>query len=289
MRYFILTTLVVVSFVIHFIVGTNKYDAKQDFQNLQASNIVKTAENITLLAKVSTAKQHPKFIEIFGIIDQNTITVTASMPSIVKSIVKEGTVLKKGETAVHFINGVIKPIPFDGTVLDTFVKSGDDVKSGDKLFIAVPSKTENTKVGLEVPLSYVKSIKVGVPVNIIHLNHTFHGNIIYVGKSSMEGIVKALVSMPFAPIPHNAVVRVQVQESLHQAHFVPKTAVMLGNQKTTVVKVILEDGTIQEKPVEVIHEDDDNFYITGLNKNTTIITVNPHYAINGKTYNYTTT
>lgn len=286
-KYIIFTVVLIILGTVYFIYGTKKYDGKKDFEQTKNSNIVKTNEDLTFLIKKSKAQKHSKTIEMFGNVDQDATTVYAPMPSVVQSVVKEGTVLTKNSSVLTFVNGVSKPMPFNGIVLDMFVKKGDDIKAGDKLFIAIPSDKRDTKINIDVPIAYASHVFENEPVIIIYNDEKYSGKISYVGMSSNNGIIKAVAKADSSSIPHNAVVKVNVEVANYETHFVPKTAVIIFENKTSI-KVIKDDNSVQEKIVEIIDENQDGFYISNLNDEERIILRNPYYATNGKKYNYTT-
>lgn len=287
-KYLIISGIIIAVGAIYFTIGTKKSNPQEDFNAQKQLSVVKTGENITLLVKDSTSQETPKIIELFGEIDQNAITVTASMPSIVKSIKNEGSNLKKGSPVVKFINDVFIPIPFDGKISNTFVKSGQNVNMGEALFIAIPTNSKSTNVNLEMPIAYLPSISKGMKVSISHEDKIFNGNIEYISQYSKQesGWTKVVVSTPRNEITHNAVVKVSIELSTHFAHFVPKTAIFLQNGET-FVKTLNDGNAVESNRVEIIQETQDGFYIGGLYDSIRIITKNPSYASDGKTYEFT--
>ena len=287
-KYLIISGIIIAVGAIYFTIGTKKSNPQEDFKTQKQLSVVKTGENIVLLVKDSTSQETPKIIELFGEIDQNAITVTASMPSIVKSIKNEGVNLKKGSPVVKFINDVFIPIPFDGKISNTFVKSGQNVNMGEALFIAIPTNSKSTSVNLEMPIAYLPSISKGMKVSVSYNEKTFIGNIEYISQYSKQesGWTKVVVSMPRNEIAHNAVVKVSIELSTHFAHFIPKTAIFLQNAET-FVKTLNDGNAVESRKIEVIQETQDGFYIAGLEDSIRIITKNPSYASDGKTYEFT--
>lgn len=291
-KYLIISGIIITIGAIYFSIGTRKSDPAKDFNTQKQLAIVKTGENITLLVKNSVSQETPKVVELFGEIDQNAITVTASMPSVVKSIKNEGVNLKKGTPVVQFINDVFIPIPFDGKISNTFVKAGQNVSIGDPLFIAIPTSIKTTNINLEMPIAYLPLISKGMKVSISHNEKKFFGNIEYISQYSKQesGWTKVVVSTPRNEIAHNAVVKVNIELSTHFTHFVPKTAIFLqsnGVNGQTFVKVINEQNLVESRQVEVIQETQEGFYIGGLEDSIRIITKNPSYASEGRAYEFT--
>jgi len=287
-KYLIISGIIITVGSVYFSIGTKKSDPAKDFNTQKQLSVVKTGENINLLVKNSVSQETPKVVELFGEIDQNAITVTASMPSVVKSIKNEGVYIKKGTPVVQFINDVFIPIPFDGKISNTFVKAGQNVSIGDPLFIAIPTSIKTTNVNLEMPIAYLPSISKGMKVAISHNEKNFFGNIEYISQYSKQesGWAKVVVSMPRNEIAHNAVVKVNIELSTHFAHFIPKTAIFLQNAET-FVKIINDENLVESKKVDVIKETQEGFYIAGLEDSIRIITKNPSYASDGKTYEFT--
>ena len=211
-KYLIISGIIIAVGTIYFTIGTKKSNPAKDFNTQKQLSVVKTGENITLLVKNSVSQETPKVVELFGEIDQNAITVTASMPSVVKSIKNEGVNLKKGTPVVQFINDVFIPIPFDGKISNTFLKSGQNVNVGEALFIAIPTGNKSTNVNLEMPIAYLPSISKGMKVGISHNEKTFIGNIEYISQYSKQesGWTKVVVSTPRNEIAHNAIVKVNI-------------------------------------------------------------------------------
>ncbi len=287
-KYLIISGVIVAIGAIYFSIGTKNYDAQKDFEAQKQSAVIKTGEKITLLVKNSTSQEMPKVVELFGEIDQHAITVTASMPSIVKSIRNEGDRLQKNQPVVRFINDVTTPIPFDGKISNTFVKSGQNVNIGDPLFIAIPISAKTTDVNIEMPIAYIPSISKGMNVQVSHENETFLGTIQYISQYSKQesGWAKVTVSTPRNSLAHNTVVKVNIELSTHFTHFVPKTAIFLKDGKT-FVKILSDQNLVESTSVEVIQETQDGFFIAGLPDSSRIITNNPSYANDGKTYEFT--
>ncbi len=287
-KYLIISGIIITVGAIYFSIGTKKSDPAKDFNTQKQLSVVKTGENITLLVKNSVSQETPKVVELFGEIDQSAITVTASMSSVVKSIKNEGVNIKKGTPVVQFINDVFIPIPFDGKISNTSVKAGQNVSIGDPLFIAIPTGNKTTNINLEMPIAYLPSISKGMKVGISHNEKTFFGNIEYISQYSKQesGWAKVVVSMPRNEIAHNAVAKVSIELSTHFAHFIPKTAIFLQNAET-FVKIINDENLVESKKVDVIQETQEGFYIAGLEDSIRIITKNPSYASDGKTYELT--
>lgn len=283
----VLTLAIFAVFALYFTVKTLNYDADADFQRLKSLQKALTSQKMAFMVRNSTAQNKAKRVSLFGKIDHNAITLTSSISSVVKSVAKEGVQLKKGDSVISFINGVSRPMPFNGMLLDTFIKKGDDVKIGDKLFIAIPKKIKNMSVNLEVPVSYSGQIKHGSPAIIQYKNKEIKGNIIYISNSSEDnlGVLKAVASTPFQPIPHNTVVKVFIETSQHKVHFVPKTALIIKENKV-LVKIVKEDGTVDEAEVEIIEENSQGFFIDGLENKAKIIIRTPFYTKKGKKYQY---
>ena len=287
-KYLIISGIIITVGAIYFSIGTKRNNPSKDFNTQKQLSVVKTGENITLLVKNSVSQETPKVVELFGEIDQNAITVTASMPSVVKSIKNEGSTLKKGTPVIQFINDVFIPIPFNGKISNTFVKSGQNVNTGEALFIAIPTENKSTNINLEMPIAYLPSISKGMKVSISHNNKTFFGNITYISQYSKQesGWAKVVVSTPHNEIPHNTITKVNIELSTHFTHFIPKTAIFLQNGET-FAKVINDYELVESKKIEVIQETQEGFYIAGLADSIRIITKNPSYASDGKTYKLT--
>ncbi len=287
-KYLIISCVIVAIGAIYFTFGTKNHDPKKDFEAQKKSSSVKTGENITLLVQNSTSTETPKVVEIFGEVDQNAITVTAAMPSVVKLIKNEGVKLKQGTPVVQFINDVFIPIPFDGKISNTFVKSGENVTVGQALFIAIPTSAKSTKVIIEMPIAYLPSIEQGMNVKVSHNERIFSGKIEYISQYSTQesGWTKVVVEMPRTEIAHNTIVKVFIELSTHYAHFVPKTAVFLQNSET-FVKILNINNLVEGIKVEIIQETADGFYISGLEDSVRIIIKNPSYASEGKQYKFT--
>jgi biotin carboxyl carrier protein len=287
-KYLIISGIIVSIGAIYFSIGTKNHDAQKDFNTQKQASVIKTGEKITLLVKNSASQETPKVVELFGEIDQHAITVTASMPSIVKSIRNEGDRLEKNQPVVRFINDVTTPIPFDGKISNTFVKSGQNVNVGEPLFIAIPTKGNTTDINIEMPIAYIPSISKGMNVQISHNEKTFHGTIQYISQYSQQesGWTKVVVTAPRNELAHNTVVKVNIELSTHFTHFVPKTAIFLKDGKT-FVKILNDQSLVESIAAEVIQETQDGFFIAGLPNSARIIIKNPSYASDGKTYQFT--
>ncbi|MFT4967433.1 MAG: biotin carboxyl carrier protein [Candidatus Deianiraeaceae bacterium] len=285
-KYIILTALIIFIVGVYFAFGTTTHSPEKDFQQEQASNIISNTQKIKLRVKNSTANLHPETIQVFGKIDQNAITVRSSISSTIKYIKQEGRKLKKGTSVVTFINGVSLPMPFKGTLLNTFAKEGENINSGDKLFIALPSKSHSINIDLDIPIIYTSRIKNGMEVQIDFQSKSYKGEIIFMSKSINEavGIVKATATMPYKSLPHNTTVKTKIVLQQHLSHYIPKTALILQSNHPSVK--IITNNVVEEKAISIIDENTNGFYITGLNDKEIIITRNPAYAKNGNSYEY---
>jgi len=287
-KYALGTLVVIICGILYFTIGTTTHDAEKEFADFKQKNIAKIGNNITLLVQNSKAELTPKIIQVFGEVDQGAVLVTSPISSAVQSVQNEGVKLNKGNSVVRFVNGVTIPIPFNGTVLNIFVKDGENINAGSNLFIALPSVHQKTEVNLDLPIAYVNEITKNMNVKILYNSREFSGKVDHISRfsSKQSGFVKVVVVLKTVETPHNAVVKALIEISKHYTHFVPKTALILKDGQTAV-KVLDAKNLVQTKTVEVISENSKGFYISGLEKEERIIIRNPFYATDGKKYNFT--
>lgn len=274
---------------LYFVFGTAKYNPEKEISNIKQHNIAKTGENLTLVVKDSKVENTQKTIDVFGEVDQNAILVKSSMASTITSVQNEGIYLHKGQPVVNLLNGVTIPMPVDGTLLNIFVNKGENISTGTDLFIAMPTTNQKTKINLELPIAYTNIVKRNMPVSILYENQKYFGNIQYISRYSSQnsGSVQVTVEGKYMNIPHNAVVKCSIMISEHKAHAVPKSAIFLFNEKTSV-KIIESDGLVKTINVDVVSEKEDKFYLGGLPENIKIVIRNPLYAKDGEKYEFVT-
>lgn len=286
-KYIIVSSAIILLGATYFFIGTKNHNPKQEFANKKQNSLIKTGDNLSLILKNSVSQETPKVVEIFGEIDQNAITVTASMPSVVKSIQSEGSNLKKNQPVVRFINDLTVPMPFNGKIANTFVKNGETISTGQQLFVAIPT-SKFSKINIEMPIAYISSLEKGMSVEIEYNSNKYTGRILHISPYSKQesGWTKVVVEMPYANIPHNAIAKVVIELSRHFAHFIPKTAIFLQDG-LTFVKILNDSNKVTSSKVEIIQETQDGFYVAGLEDSARIVVKNPAYAINDMEYQFT--
>lgn len=277
---------------VFFFIGTLLHNPQKEFAEEQSSNIAKTGQDIVLEVADVMPEEVAKTIDIFGEVDQEAVIINAAMASTVATVRENGVQLKRGGPVISLINGVSIPMPFDGTVSEVFVERGQNVSMGEKLFVAVPSNSKKTKVKLDLPIANTSLVRQGMPVTVLHNDEKFTGTVSGISTYSNKesGSVKVTVNMEKNTIPHNTVVQVMIEISKHKGYFVPKTAVILDADVSSV-KIINPNNLVETIPVEVIKENDEGFYIVSpaLSENAKIISVNPSYAVDGKQYEISST
>ncbi len=287
-KYALATLFVIICGAVYFTIGTKTHDAEKEFADFKQQNIAKTGNNITLLVQNSKAELTPKIIQVFGEVDQGAVLVTSPLSSTIQSVQNEGIKLNKGSSVVKFVNGVTIPMPFNGTVLNTFIKDGENINAGRDLFIALPSVHQKTEVNLDLPIAYVNEITKNMNVKILHNSHEFFGKVDHISRfsSKQSGFVEVVVALKAIETPHNAIVKALIEISNHYTHFVPKTALILKDGQTAV-KVLDSKNLVHTKVIEIISENTKGFFISGLEQEERIIIRNPFYATDGKQYNFT--
>jgi biotin carboxyl carrier protein len=284
----IISVGILVVLAIFFGIGTALYNPQKEFDKKQAGNIAKTG-NLVLAVVQAMPNEVAKTIDVIGEVDQDAVVVNANFASTVVSVHNEGKTLKRGQNVIGFLNGVTMPIPFGGVVSEIFVDIGQNVVAGDKLFVAVPTSSRKTYVKIDLPMVNATVVRNGMPVKIAYNDEMLDGVISNVSIYSKyeSGSVKTTVEMEKNSIPHNSVVDVMIEISKHQAFFVPKTAIFLHNDVSSV-KIINSQNKVETINIEIIKEIDDGFYISSETfvDNIKVVSVNPMYAEDGVEYKF---
>jgi len=190
--------------------------------------------------------------------------------------------VKRAELNVEFLNITA---PFDGIIESRQVELGDYV---------MPGSSCATLVELD-PLK-VTSMANENEINKIHLSSMASADILGVGvleadinylsrqaDSRTRGYrLESRVGNPGSAIRGGLTARLTIFSDGVPAHYIPASATLLDDRGQIAVRVLTERNTVQSVNVVVLGEERDGLWVSGLPRESVLVTVGQNYVIDGE-------
>ncbi len=187
------------------------------------------------------------------------------------------------KTAKYEIEKTISNAPEDGYLDSIYVEQGD-----------FASNVQSNKIATFLVLNPVQAI-VYVPEKNIHdAQAAKDATVIFADKVELVGSIKFLskaadentrtykleITIPNDEykILSGQTVRVKIPLMDVEAHHVPRSSVVLDMKGDVAIKTVSVEGKVKSHTVELVDEDEDGFWLTGLPESVKIITLGHQYV-----------
>ena len=254
---------------------------------------LETISSVTVLN--STALEKAKKIKVSGTTEADKLIKIRAEASgtVVSRPVKQGQFVKKDQLICQLYNAgrtsypKVKA-PFDG-YLETFsVKEGDYLNTG--AVCATIIDPDPMRLIGEVSEKEINFVKVGAKaVAELISGKKVEGVVSFVSTSANKGTrtfrVEIDVKNSDRSIRDGVSAQIAIEGDTILAHKISPSILMLGEAGELGIRTVNEDDQVEFKKIEILEDSMEGIWITGLPKNTRIITVGQEYVFQGQTVN----
>ena len=254
---------------------------------------LETISSVTVLN--STAAEKAKKIKVSGTTEADKLIKIRAEASgtVVSRPVKQGQFVKKDQLICQLYNAgrtsypKVKA-PFDG-YLETFsVKEGDYLNTG--AVCATIIDPDPMRLIGEVSEKEINFVKVGAKaVAELISGKKVEGVVSFVSTSANKGTrtfrVEIDVENSDRSIRDGVSAQIAIEGDTILAHKISPSILMLGEAGELGIRTVNEDDLVEFKKIEILEDSMEGIWITGLPKNTRIITVGQEYVFQGQTVN----
>jgi len=260
---------------------------------VKAKTQLETISSVTVLN--SSALEKAKQIKVSGTTEADKLIKIRAEASgtVVSRPVKQGQFVKKDQLICQLYNAgrtsypKVKA-PFDG-YLETFsVKEGDYLNTG--AVCATIIDPDPMRLIGEVSEKEINFVKVGAKaVAELISGKKVEGVVSFVSTSANKGTrtfrVEIDVKNSDRSIRDGVSAQIAIQGDTILAHKISPSILMLGEAGELGIRTVNEDDQVEFKKIEILEDSMEGIWITGLPKNTRIITVGQEYVFQGQTVN----
>ena len=254
---------------------------------------LETISSVTVLN--STAAEKAKKIKVSGTTEADKLIKIRAEASgtVVSRPVKQGQFVKKDQLICQLYNAgrtsypKVKA-PFDG-YLETFsVKEGDYLNTG--AVCATIIDPDPMRLIGEISEKEINFVKVGAKaVAELISGKKVEGVVSFVSTSANKGTrtfrVEIDVKNSDRSIRDGVSAQIAIEGDTILAHKISPSILMLGEAGELGIRTVNEDDQVEFKKIEILEDSMEGIWITGLPKNTRIITVGQEYVFQGQTVN----
>ena len=254
---------------------------------------LETISSVTVLN--STAVEKAKKIKVSGTTEADKLIKIRAEASgtVVSRPVKQGQFVKKDQLICQLYNAgrtsypKVKA-PFDG-YLETFsVKEGDYLNTG--AVCATIIDPDPMRLIGEISEKEINFVKVGAKaVAELISGKKVEGVVSFVSTSANKGTrtfrVEIDVKNSDRSIRDGVSAQIAIEGDTILAHKISPSILMLGEAGELGIRTVNEDDQVEFKKIEILEDSMEGIWITGLPKNTRIITVGQEYVFQGQTVN----
>ena len=254
---------------------------------------LETISSVTVLN--STASEKAKKIKVSGTTEADKLIKIRAEASgtVVSRPVKQGQFVKKDQLICQLYNAgrtsypKVKA-PFDG-YLETFsVKEGDYLNTG--AVCATIIDPDPMRLIGEVSEKEINFVKVGAKAEAELISgKKVEGVVSFVSTSANKGTrtfrVEIDVKNPDRSIRDGVSAQIAIKGDTILAHKISPSILMLGEAGELGIRTVNEDDQVEFKKIDILEDSMEGIWITGLPKNTRIITVGQEYVFQGQTVN----
>ena len=260
---------------------------------VKAKTQLETISSVTVLN--SNALEKAKQIKVSGTTEADKLIKIRAEASgtVVSRPVKQGQFVKKDQLICQLYNAgrtsypKVKA-PFDG-YLETFsVKEGDYLNTG--AVCATIIDPDPMRLIGEVSEKEINFVKVGAKaVAELISGKKVEGVVSFVSTSANKGTrtfrVEIDVENSDRSIRDGVSAQIAIEGDTILAHKISPSILMLGEAGELGIRTVNEDDQVEFKKIEILEDSMEGIWITGLPKNTRIITVGQEYVFQGQTVN----
>ena len=260
---------------------------------VKAKTQLETISSVTVLN--SNALEKAKQIKVSGTTEADKLIKIRAEASgtVVSRPVKQGQFVKKDQLICQLYNAgrtsypKVKA-PFDG-YLETFsVKEGDYLNTG--AVCATIIDPDPMRLIGEISEKEINFVKVGAKaVAELISGKKVEGVVSFVSTSANKGTrtfrVEIDVKNSDRSIRDGVSAQIAIEGDTILAHKISPSILMLGEAGELGIRTVNEDDQVEFKKIEILEDSMEGIWITGLPKNTRIITVGQEYVFQGQTVN----
>ena len=266
--------------------------ADEEFE-VKAKTQLETISSVTVLN--SSALEKAKKIKVSGTTEADKLIKIRAEASgtVVSRPVKQGQFVKKDQLICQLYNAgrtsypKVKA-PFDG-YLETFsVKEGDYLNTG--AVCATIIDPDPMRLIGEISEKEINFVKVGAKaVAELISGKKVEGVVSFVSTSANKGTrtfrVEIDVKNSDRSIRDGVSAQIAIEGDTILAHKISPSILMLGEAGELGIRTVNEDDQVEFKKIEILEDSMEGIWITGLPKNTRIITIGQEYVFQGQTVN----
>ena len=266
--------------------------ADEEFE-VKAKTQLETISSVTVLN--SNALEKAKQIKVSGTTEADKLIKIRAEASgtVVSRPVKQGQFVKKDQLICQLYNAgrtsypKVKA-PFDG-YLETFsVKEGDYLNTG--AVCATIIDPDPMRLIGEVSEKEINFVKVGAKAEAELISgKKVEGVVSFVSTSANKGTrtfrVEIDVKNSDRSIRDGVSAQIAIEGDTILAHKISPSILMLGEAGELGIRTVNEDDQVEFKKIEILEDSMEGIWITGLPKNTRIITIGQEYVFQGQTVN----
>ena len=254
---------------------------------------LETISSVTVLN--STAAEKAKKIKVSGTTEADKLIKIRAEASgtVVSRPVQQGQFVKKDQLICQLYNASRSSYPkvkapFDG-YLETFsVKEGDYLNTG--AVCATIIDPDPMRLIGEVSEKEINFVKVGAKaVAELISGKKVEGVVSFVSTSANKGTrtfrVEIDVKNSDRSIRDGVSAQIAIKGDTILAHKISPSILMLGEAGELGIRTVNEDDQVEFKKIDILEDSMEGIWITGLPKNTRIITVGQEYVFQGQTVN----
>ncbi len=254
---------------------------------------LETISSVTVLN--SSASEKAKKIKVSGTTEADKLIKIRAEASgtVVSRPVKQGQFVKKDQLICQLYNAGRTSYPkvnapFDG-YLETFsVKEGDYLNTG--AVCATIIDPDPMRLIGEVSEKEINFVKVGAKaVAELISGKKVEGVVSFVSTSANKGTrtfrVEIDVKNSDRSIRDGVSAQIEIEGDTILAHKISPSILMLGEAGELGIRTVNEDDQVEFKKIEILEDSMEGIWVTGLHKNTRIITIGQEYVFQGQTVN----
>ena len=254
---------------------------------------LETISSVTVLN--STAAEKAKKIKVSGTTEADKLIKIRAEASgtVVSRPVKQGQFVKKDQLICQLYNAGRTSYPkvnapFDG-YLETFsVKEGDYLNTG--AVCATIIDPDPMRLIGEVSEKEINFVKVGAKAEAELISgKKVEGVVSFVSTSANKGTrtfrVEIDVKNSDRSIRDGVSAQIAIEGDTILAHKISPSILMLGEAGELGIRTVNEDDQVEFKEIDILEDSMEGIWITGLPKNTRIITIGQEYVFQGQTVN----
>ena len=254
---------------------------------------LETISSVTVLN--STAAEKAKKIKVSGTTEADKLIKIRAEASgtVVSRPVQQGQFVKKDQLICQLYNASRSSYPkvkapFDG-YLETFsVKEGDYLNTG--AVCATIIDPDPMRLIGEVSEKEINFVKVGAKAEAELISgKKVEGVVSFVSTSANKGTrtfrVEIDVKNSDRSIRDGVSAQIAIKGDIILAHKISPSILMLGEAGELGIRTVNEDDQVEFKKIDILEDSMEGIWITGLPKNTRIITVGQEYVFQGQTVN----